>query len=323
MKQRPGESLRSFFHHFAKVRSQIANLSSTTVIDACMLNRVLSRNPPKTTEELYQILQEYARGKDGDIAKKDTPRGAPEGTPSSDQPQASVPSSKRKRRRGKKAPSDQARKIFAIEGQTSSQKTWQPKKPPRTAEGGAGRCLIHNSVSHSTEECNTLIAAREEFQARMQIRHRDEKAPEAPRPANVLLADPAPKEENLPFQEPTHHVGVILGGSATGRGSKRQHKEYVREVNVVGTFTPTPPPKWASVPISFTEENAKGIRFPHDDALFVTAIVSNCELKKILVEHAKEADGATRRIQERFLATVALTPNRLRPRQVHPAARPN
>ncbi|XP_010229878.1 uncharacterized protein LOC100838958 [Brachypodium distachyon] len=117
------------------------------------------------TEELYQILQEYARGKDGDIAKKDTPRGTPEGTPAPDQPQ----------------------------------------------------------------------------------------------------------------------------GLRTGRGSKRQRKEYAREVNVIGTFTPTPPPKWSSVPISFTEEDAKGIRFPHDDALFVT-IVSNCELKKILVDGGSSAD---------------------------------
>lgn len=172
------------------------------------------------TEELYQILQEYARGKDGDIAKKDTPRGTPEGTPAPDQPQASAPSSKRKRRRGKRAPGDQARRIFAVEGQNSSQKTWQPKKPPRPAEGGAGRCLIHNSASHNTKECNSLIAAREEFQARMQARRKDEKAPEAPRPANIILADPAPKEENLPFQEPAHHVGMILRGSAQAGGQR-------------------------------------------------------------------------------------------------------
>lgn len=38
------------------------------------------------------------------------------------------------------------------------------------------------------------------------------------------------------------------------------------------------------------EEDANGIRFPHDDAPFVMAIVANCELKKILVDGGSSAD---------------------------------
>jgi hypothetical protein len=37
-------------------------------------NRAINCNRPKTTEELYQVLQEYAQGEDGDIAKKNPPR---------------------------------------------------------------------------------------------------------------------------------------------------------------------------------------------------------------------------------------------------------
>jgi hypothetical protein len=33
------------------------------------LNRTLHRNTPRTTQEFHNVVEEYARGKDGDLAK--------------------------------------------------------------------------------------------------------------------------------------------------------------------------------------------------------------------------------------------------------------
>lgn len=85
-----------------------------------------------------------------------------------------------------------------------------------------------------------------------------------------------PEAAKLPFQQGARVVNVILGGSASRSGSKRQRKEYVRGVNIVGALAPTPPPKWASMPLTSIGEDAINICFPHNDTLFVTAIAANC-----------------------------------------------
>lgn len=79
LRQKPGESLQEFFKRFSQVRSQIAKEPNSAVIHACKqalfkgeLNRALNRNLPQTTEELYQIMEEYARGEDGDLIKSPT-----------------------------------------------------------------------------------------------------------------------------------------------------------------------------------------------------------------------------------------------------------
>lgn len=48
----------------------------------------------------------------------------------------------------------------------------------------------------------------------------------------VVVNEVAPVAVELPFQQGVHVVNVILGGSASGRGSKRSRKEYVHEVNI-------------------------------------------------------------------------------------------
>ena len=70
------ESLRSYFNRFSRVKSQIANAPTTSVIDAFILglvpgevNRAITRMRPESTEDLYDIVEEYARGEDGDINK--------------------------------------------------------------------------------------------------------------------------------------------------------------------------------------------------------------------------------------------------------------
>ncbi|MGL6083814.1 MAG: retrotransposon gag family protein [Gammaproteobacteria bacterium] len=77
VKQQKGESTREFLKRFSKVRSQVADAPDSTVINACKeglllgeLNRALGRDPPRTTHELFEVVEKYARGEEDDLAKK-------------------------------------------------------------------------------------------------------------------------------------------------------------------------------------------------------------------------------------------------------------
>ena len=95
---------------------------------------------------------------------------------------------------------------------------------------------------------------------------------------------------DLLFQQLNRLVGIIQGGSIFEKSSKRQFKEYSTKVNIIGALTPTAPSKWASTPLTFTEEDAKGIHFPHNDTLSVTATVANSKITKILVDGGSSVD---------------------------------
>ncbi|KAL0456024.1 UNVERIFIED_CONTAM: hypothetical protein Slati_0941600 [Sesamum latifolium] len=42
--------------------------------------------------------------------------------------------------------------------------------------------------------------------------------------------------------------------------------------------------------ITFTEEDKRGIRFPHEEALVISAVVSNMEIRRILVDSGSSMD---------------------------------
>jgi hypothetical protein len=48
--------------------------------------------------------------------------------------------------------------------------------------------------------------------------------------------------------------------------------------------------KMESVMLSFSEEDARGVVMPHDDALMVTVIVANHAIHRILVDNGSSAD---------------------------------
>ncbi len=66
-------------------------------------------------------------------------------------------------------------------------------------------------------------------------------------------------------------VHVIVGGMAVGGTSRSSRKAYARQIHNV--FVKQKVPKSSmldDIPIIFTEEDARKIHHPHDDALVVT-----------------------------------------------------
>jgi hypothetical protein len=233
IKQVHGESLRSYFNRFSKVKSQIADAPTTSVIDAFILgllpgevNRAVTRMRPKTTEELYDIVEDYARGEDGDINKLKASRKSEQ-----------VSTGGRARDHSRKGPQE-ARHPYKKEVNLLASGNGMPsrgslhniagnknKKGQTNRENGKW-CEYHKRSGHDLTEYHTYAAKTAKIMERgpvsqqPNLHHSQEIQPfKTITPEPVLLLsgkEHATKEMDLPFQRPTLHIAVILGGSASG-----------------------------------------------------------------------------------------------------------
>ena len=84
---------------------------------------------------------------------------------------------------------------------------------------------------------------------------------------------------------------MIVGGMATFRSSKKARKTYLRtvqNVQLMGTM-----PKMAQIDnpvIGFSEEDARRLHHPHDDAIIVSLRVGDYNMHWVLVDYGKSTD---------------------------------
>ena len=74
---------------------------------------------------------------------------------------------------------------------------------------------------------------------------------------------------------PTDSANTILGGS-------RQETTNIPAVS--------PKRQKTEEPITFTEEDAQGVQFPHNDAVVVSLNIANYDVHRILVDNESSAD---------------------------------
>jgi hypothetical protein len=82
----------------------------------------------------------------------------------------------------------------------------------------------------------------------------------------------------------------ITGGSAMEFETKRQRNNYFRSVNTIINDGPAARPKWAKVPITFTEEDFRLKSTNHNDAMVIEVNIAGWVNGKILVENGSSVD---------------------------------
>ncbi|XP_010246529.1 PREDICTED: uncharacterized protein LOC104589790 [Nelumbo nucifera] len=99
-----------------------------------------------------------------------------------------------------------------------------------------------------------------------------------------------PRQQQLPKDRPIRGViNMITGGSIVARCNTSAGKTSVQELE----HEAENPPKRPRIeePIYFMEDDARGIQYPHDDALIVKLLVINYfEVKRILVDLSSSID---------------------------------
>ncbi|XP_021773305.1 uncharacterized protein LOC110737267 [Chenopodium quinoa] len=86
-------------------------------------------------------------------------------------------------------------------------------------------------------------------------------------------------------------IGVITGGPVHGgsvNGAKKSLSEYKHIVNALGIDERPQPNNIPSV--SFSEADAKGVVFPHDDPLVLILSISGCDIKRVRIDGGSSAN---------------------------------
>jgi hypothetical protein len=110
--------------------------------------------------------------------------------------------------------------------------------------------------------------------------------------ANQLKAEPPPppQQAQKPPQQtehfPTHDtILTVTGGSNTNFKTKRQRRDYYREVNHVVVDGPITQTKWSHMSITFSSQDINLTSFSHTDAMVVIIHIDIWDVTKILVDN--------------------------------------
>ena len=89
---------------------------------------------------------------------------------------------------------------------------------------------------------------------------------------------------------PFGEIRVIIGESSTGQSSKSK-KAYLKVVQSVQLSGRSPRASSTDEQaIIFTDEDAKRIHHPHDDAIVITLLIANYTTRRVLVDNGSSTD---------------------------------
>ncbi|XP_022843399.1 uncharacterized protein LOC111366951 [Olea europaea var. sylvestris] len=142
-------------------------------------------------------------------------------------------------------------------------------------------CEFHRDHRHTTENCKAL---QREIEALIKRGLLSSYVGNDKRPRNDRGREKDP-EAKRDGRLTTGTINIIIGGIATGGDSNSGRKQYARRyVSESGM------PHGKLEDITFGTGDLEGVSLPHDDALVISAIVANFEVKRILVDNGSAAN---------------------------------
>ena len=127
-------------------------------------------------------------------------------------------------------------------------------------------CCFHRDHGHDTADCYDLKQQIEALikQGKLQKFVKNERTDQPPQEQN-------PRRDNERQRPPIRDIRMIVGGTAATGSSKKARKTYLRMVqNVQPTGSVPKIARRESPIIRFSEEDARRLYHPHDDALVVS-----------------------------------------------------
>ena len=151
-----------------------------------------------------------------------------------------------------------------------------PNKPNRNKY-----CRFHRDHGHDTDECFDLKQQVENLIRQGKLKsflgrdHKDEK-----------LKGKAEESSRPPLGE----IRVIIGESSTSQSSKSK-KAYLKVVQSIQLSRRSPRARsMDEQAITFINEDAERIHYPHDDAIVITLLIADYTTRRVLVDNGSLAD---------------------------------
>ena len=145
---------------------------------------------------------------------------------------------------------------------------------------------FHRDHGHDTTDCYDLKQQIEALikQGKLQRFIRKERMDQPPQEQN-------PRRDNERPRPPIGDIRMIVGGTAVTRSSKKARKTYLRMVqNVQLTGSVPKIARRESPVIEFSEEGARRLHHPLDDALVVSIRIEDYNMHRVLVNNGSSAD---------------------------------
>ena len=127
-------------------------------------------------------------------------------------------------------------------------------------------CRFHRDHGHDTADCYDL---KQQIEAL--IREGKLKKFVSKERTDTHPWEQAPRRENEHQRPPVRDIRMIIGGTAATGSSKKARKTYLRVVQNVQLMGSIPKIARRESPvIGFSEEDARRLHHPHDDALVIS-----------------------------------------------------
>uniref|UniRef100_A0A2N9ER72 RNA-directed DNA polymerase n=1 Tax=Fagus sylvatica TaxID=28930 RepID=A0A2N9ER72_FAGSY len=316
IRQREGESLRSYVQRFNKEAVQIDEPNeyvALTAFNAGLLKGdflfQLCKDPPKSMSELMYEAQKFINAEDAFEARDEflsRKRKEPEDrrfdssrnkSSKRDYPKAerkNISSSNRREERPSSfTPLNMSIDQVLLQIQDNPDIKWPGKlRSDPTKRSKDLYCRFHRDHGHTTEDC---FALKQQIEALIRqgklgkfVRQDKPEVRHEPRPPR--------QDENKDRQEdrPRDIIGeirTIVGGLASGGASRSSRKAYARQAhNILVTQRSRKSLKMDDQVISFSEDDARNIHHPHDDALVVTLTIAGFLTRRVLIDNGSSAD---------------------------------
>uniref|UniRef100_A0A2N9IAR9 Uncharacterized protein n=1 Tax=Fagus sylvatica TaxID=28930 RepID=A0A2N9IAR9_FAGSY len=144
-------------------------------------------------------------------------------------------------------------------------------------------CRFHRDHGHNTDDCYDLKRQIEELIKQGKLQRFVERDQREGRPPQARPQRPPVEDRPRP---PMGEIHMINGGMAAGGTSRSSRKAYARQIhNVLVTQKANKTPRLEDLPITFTEEDARKVVHPHDDALVVTLEIAGYSTRRVLIDN--------------------------------------
>nr|XP_023875945.1 uncharacterized protein LOC111988389 [Quercus suber] len=147
-------------------------------------------------------------------------------------------------------------------------------------------CRFHRDHGHDTADCYDLKQQIEalirqgklqKFVSKERTDHQHQEQP--------------PRRDNEHPRPPIGDIRMITGGMTTIGSSKKARKTYLRMVHNVQLTGSVPRiGRMESPIIGFSEEDARRLHHPHEDALVITLQVGDFNMHRVLIDNGSSAD---------------------------------